>query len=117
MRPVAGRERHRHQLALVAEFGDEDDAEADQECVHGGSSGLGPEEGWNALDRASVDAWSKVLLTRRGGPGDRGSSPSVSISRRGATPLRRTRTWRRRPPVPTLQAPPNQVARSHQLAE
>ncbi len=33
-RPVAGGEGHRHQLTLVAEFGNEDDSAADQKCVH-----------------------------------------------------------------------------------
>ena len=43
--PVAGGERQRHQLALVAELGDEDDAEADQKRLHSSSSGSGPEGG------------------------------------------------------------------------
>ena len=33
-RPVPGREGHRHQLALVAELGDEDDAEGNEEGFH-----------------------------------------------------------------------------------
>ena len=37
---VAGCERHRHQLRLVPEFGDEDDAETEQECVHVAPSGV-----------------------------------------------------------------------------
>ena len=45
-RAVAGRERHRHQLALVAELGEEDHAEREQERVHGGS------RGWSAAGRA-----------------------------------------------------------------
>src|SRR5680860_1838018 len=45
---------------------------------------------WDTIDRTSDDVWPKVLLTHDDGPGDRGSSPSVSISQRRATPLRRT---------------------------
>jgi hypothetical protein len=49
--PITGAEGQGHQLALVAELGNEDDTEAEQQCVHGSSST--PGGGVHDLDQAT----------------------------------------------------------------
>jgi len=75
-RPITRRERERHQLALVAELGDEDHAGREQEGVHRAPLvGSGPEAMPSTTTRGVVSAGGLVRLYH--GPRPGASAPAV----------------------------------------
>jgi hypothetical protein len=82
-RPIAGGKGKGHELALVAELGEEDDSEGEKEGVHGGSvpvMGSGP--GGTPFDPTpGMVSTSKVSSVRNADPATGRHRASMSINR------------------------------------